>query len=658
MRNRSSPSSRARGQWLWPLGVVLFIVALLLAALIDSHWNAVRPWINRRVTETLQRPFSIDGDLRVHWIRDAGHAHWLLPRPRIEANDIRIGYPPDWNSDQPMARIGRLTLVLDPPPLLYHKLALVLLQIDRAHVDLERRRDGSDNWSLGGGGAGRWQLALDQLILRGSVLRLRDAPLGINLDANLDSNDQGLTWTVNGSYGSALLNGRGSAGSVQALADRRTPYPVDARLSIGKTRIDAKGTLTDPSRLAALDLQLRIEGVSMAQLYPISHITLPETPPYKTAGRMRGKLDENGGTWIYENFSGSMGGSDLAGSLTYRAGKPRPSLSGEVRSKVLDFADLAPFIGADSNAQKQERGATVMQPGDKVLPVEPFKTDRWRAMDADVRFEGRKILRPQQLPIDNMSTHIKLQDGVLTLDPLQFGIAGGTLKAGASLDSRRTPLAATLKISARQMQLKQLFPASQSMQASLGALNGDATLSGSGDSIAAQLGSANGGVQLLIDRGTVSKFILEAAGLNVANVVLTRVFGDRQINIRCGVADFAVADGSMRTRLFRIDTDEALIDVDGDINLNTERLNLTVKPQSKGVRVLSWRAPLYVTGTMKNPNVGVDKGVLALRTGAAAALGAVALPAALLPLVGTGSDNPAESQECVQQLVRMTGDTH
>jgi AsmA family protein len=52
---------------------------------------------------------------------------------------------------------------------------------------------------------------------------------------------------------------------------------------------------------------------------------------------------------------------------------------------------------------------------------------------------------------------------------------------------------------------------------------------------------------------------------------------------------------------------------------------------------------LYIQGTFKKPDVGVDKGVIALKGGAAVALGAAAAPfAALLALInpGPGQDSP------------------
>src|SRR5690606_18173173 len=107
-----------------------------------------------------------------------------------------------------------------------------------------------------------------------------------------------------------------------------------------------------------------------------------------------------------------VGASDLHGSLTFVARQPRPKLSGKLTSEQLRFADLGPLIGADSNAEKQKRGQASRQPGDKVLPVEEFRTERWRDMDADVEFTGKRIVHSDQLPISDLYTHLVLNDGL------------------------------------------------------------------------------------------------------------------------------------------------------------------------------------------------------------------------------------------------------
>jgi len=139
--------------------------------------------------------------------------------------------------------------------------------------------------------------------------------------------------------------------------------------------------------------------------------------------------------------------------------------------------------------------------------------------------------------------------------------------------------------------------------------------------------------------------------------VVTKLFGDRQINLNCAAANFNVDRGTMLSDGFIVDTDAALINVDGSINLDKEQLALTLHPDSKGLRVLSLRAPLYVKGTFKKPDVSIDKTAIALRGGGALALGAVAWPAALLPLIqpGGGDDQLAAHEDANEKLPTDNG---
>src|SRR5260370_2310101 len=118
----------------------------------------------------------------------------------------------------------------------------------------------------------------------------------------------------------------------------------------------------------------------MSPLYAITGVTLPDPPPYATDGRRIGRFKADGSVFQYTGFAGRVGGSDFGGSLTYLAREPRPLLTGEVVSNLLRFADLAPIIGADTDASKARRGDTVKQPAGRALPVAPFDTDRSRAI--------------------------------------------------------------------------------------------------------------------------------------------------------------------------------------------------------------------------------------------------------------------------------------
>src|SRR6266702_4081273 len=334
---------------------------------------------------------------------------------------------------------------------------------------------------------------------------------GTAVAQSTNSPQYGIGWTVKGTYNRSPISGSGKLGGVLALQDTSRPFPVQADVKAGDLRIALVGTVTDPAHLAAVDLRLWLQGTSLDHLYDLTGITLPETPPYATEGHLIGNFKQGGSVFRYENFTGRVGGSDVNGTVVYTQRATRPLLEGTLVSNLLQFKDLAPVIGADSNASKAKRGDTARQPSDKALPTEEFKTDRWKAIDANVKFTGRRIIKDPALPITDLYTHVVMTDGVLSFEPLKFGVAGGSLASTIHLDGSTTPLKGRVSTSARHLKLKQLLPTAKTMQNALGEINGDAALSATGNSPAALAGTSNGEVKLLITDGTISRLLMEAA---------------------------------------------------------------------------------------------------------------------------------------------------
>ncbi|VWB93445.1 AsmA family protein [Burkholderia pseudomultivorans] len=460
----------------------------------------------------------------------------------------------------------------------------------------------------------------------------------------------GIGWTATGSYHHSALSGSGKLGGVLALQDASRPVPVQADVRAGDLHVALVGTVTDPAHLAAVDLRLWLQGSSLDRLYPLTGITLPKTPPYATEGHLTGNIQPGNSVFRYEKFSSRVGGSDLGGTLVYTQRQPRPLLKGEVVSNLLQFKDLAPVVGADSNASKARRGDTARQPANKALPVEGFRTERWSAIDADVTFTGRRIIKDPALPITDLYTHIVMTDGVLSLQPLKFGVAGGSIASDLHLDGRERPLKARAATRVRGLKLKQLLPTVKTMQSALGEVNGDAQLSATGNTPAALAASSNGEVKLLVTDGTLSRLLLEAAGLNVANVVYEKMYGNRIVHINCAAADFVVTDGVLDSHAFALDTDDAVINVDGKVDMKNETIDLGIHPHTKGFRIFTLRSPLYVKGSFKSPHVGVNPTALALRGGAMVGLGLINPFAALIPLIAPSNHKPLPCQQLIAAM--------
>ena len=677
--------TRTRKTLAWIGGIVVLLVVVLVVIISTFDWNRLKPTINAKVSEVLHRPFAINGNLAVRWLREDGQGGWRawVPWPHVIAEDLTLGNP-DWSKTPEMASLKQVELRLSPLALLSQTVAIPRIDLKEPKAKLERLADGRANWTFTFDAAdpnaepSNWKVDIGAIGFDKGQVSLNDQTLKTRLDVLIDSlgkpipfseivgekeakksqdkgavpQDYAFALKVNGEYHGQKLHGTGKIGGLLALRDTNQPFPLQAQVSIADTKVALAGTLTDPLDLGALDLRLKLAGSSLSNLYPLTGVTLPDSPPYSTDGHLTAKLREaNGATFTYENFNGKIGSSDIHGDLSFAASKPRPKLTGKLVSNQLLMVDLAPLIGADSNDKQKARGGSSKQPADKVLPVEEFRTERWRDMDADVEFTGKRIVQSADLPFTDLYTHVVLTDGVLKLEPLRFGVAGGKLDAQINLNGRDTPLQGRAKLTARNFKLKQLFPTFEPMKTSFGELNGDATISGTGNSVARLLGTANGNLKMLINDGAISRSLMEIAGLNVGNYVVGKIFGDKDVKINCAAADFGIKDGLATSRLFVFDTQNAIIYIDGTANFASERLDLKITPESKGFRVFSLRSPLYVRGTFAHPDAGVEAVPLLLRGAGMVALGVIAGPAAgLLALVAPSGDVPNQCAPLLQQM--------
>ncbi len=75
------------------------------------------------------------------------------------------------------------------------------------------------------------------------------------------------------------------------------------------------------------------------------------------------------------------------------------------------------------------------------------------------------------------------------------------------------------------------MPKVEMMQKTLGEMNGDVQLRGSGNSVAALLGNSNGNLKLLMNDGLISRNLMEILGLNVGNYVIGQIFGDDEVRV-------------------------------------------------------------------------------------------------------------------------------
>ncbi|MEA9586686.1 AsmA family protein [Xanthomonas sp. WHRI 10064A] len=642
-----TPSARTarRRRWLIGLGSVVVIVAILLL-LFD--WNWLRGPVERMVSAKTGRVFHL------------GHLDVDLGRTTtVRGERLQLGNAA-WSKRGAMAELNAAEIDVELWPLLRGKVRLPEIRLDQPTVLLEAGNETHPgNWVFdtqkGDGSMPR----LGRLLVTKGRLQYIDDAMRSNIDVAIDSlapprSDQRaapIGIDGKGRWKGYPFTLKGNTASPLELSQSEHPFRIDLRGSAGATRTHVRGTLTNPFQFRVFNLQMALSGQDMQDLYPLTGVAMPSTPPYTLDGHLR----RDGDVWRYETFTGTAGDSDLSGTAEVDLRNKRPFLRADLASKRLDFDDLAGFVGAppktganESANAEQKKQAAQLAASARILPTTPYDLSKLRAMDAQVRWRAQRINAPSW-PLDDMDASLTLKDGLLQLDPLNFGVAGGDIRSTIRMDARNPVITTQLKAGIRGIRLDRLFPDATLAKQASGAIGGELDLRGRGNSIAAMLGSADGSIGVGMGRGHVGNLIMELAGLDIAESLKYLIIKDRQIPVRCMFGDFGVKDGLMQSRALAFDSTDTIIVGEGNISLKNETLDLLLRPRPKDRSILSLRSPLRIAGTFKDPSFRPDFKALGLRGAIAVALATIAPPAALL---ATFEPGPGKDSDCGGKYVQ------
>ena len=460
---------------------------------------------------------------------------------------------------------------------------------------------------------------------------------------------------------------------LQADTQDRNAPAVAVRLegTAGAAKVLFDGRAASLLSARRLEGALRFAGPSLAAVGAPLGVTLPRTPAFQLEGR----LSHDDGIWGLRADRATIGRSALGGEFRFDSRASPRRLTGQLTGQRLLLADLGPAVGAPGEG----RGTTPPTPAPvapgRVLPQRQFDLPSLRAMDADVAvaIDALDFGSTALAPLQAVRARLLLQDGVLQLQGLQAGVAGGKVAGNTRLDGRDKTARWDLDLHVIGLDIAGWVRALQApagnkvarprgsaalqreRQAArqggdqpvrsylTGVLGGDFKLQGQGNSTAQILASLQGSARLQLRDGTLSHLATEAAGLDLAEALGVLVRGDAPLPLRCARVDLAIDHGVAVIQRAVLDNADSTLRLDGRIDLRHETLALRARSMPKDFSPLTLRAPVLVTGTLAKPQVGLDGRALGARALAATALAVIAAPlAALLPFVDPGEGRPGD----------------
>jgi AsmA family protein len=573
--------------------VILVVVAVGFGAAVDA--GLFRGMVIRFISAKSERPIQVAGAL---------HVHLLARHPDLVAEHVTIGNPA-WVPPGQMAEIGEVSVVMDVP-WFERAFGIVSLSMKAATLHLMRNDSGYANWQWRNPDAPpstKRMPILRRLSIPDARVLLDDERRHLKFDgvASAEGADGGATSPLT-IKGSGQLNGHADSFEITsdplAAASHEIPYRFSFSEHSSGSELKGHGSLPKPFDFNIVDASFEAEGADLRDLYFLTGVTLTNTGKYK----LTGNILRRGATTRFTDLAATTGQSDIRGAVAVDVSSGRPRLDIDLDSQFLRMADF----GLRAAGRAAESGEPPL-----LLSNATLTPPALRRGDADIRIRAKQ-LQIGRVTLGGVAAKGTLERGVLTVASLTAELLGGKLRSHARLDARTDDPKASVDMTVTDLQLAAISHKDPSAPPATGSLQVHVAITGVGKSVHQVAASANGSVAAIVRQGTVRDSLAEMTGVDLRGLGLVATKSQKEIPLRCAVAEFEDRNGTLTAKRLLADTDPVLITGEGQIHFDTETLDLAISGHPKSVRLFRFRAPVLVKGTLTHPSIDVQAHQLTL----------------------------------------------
>ena len=625
-------------RWGRIVAILLGVLALLVAATWVALTLAFPPerlaaLLVSQVKAATGRDFRIDGELSIR----------ILPTIAAQAGDVVLGNA-DWGSRPEMLRVRSASFELSPKALLAGELRILRVEVAGVDALLETDGAGHANWQFGsrtpaapeptsGPDKGRApRLELEHVVasdVRVSYRPGRSSKAHTLAIESFDLRPQGERdrivmalalgpqhWKIEGLVGRSTL----------FLAGEED-WPFELKLATEGATLAATGTLGTGPRTGAVAADVSAKVATAAALVPLGAAAAALPLPLELRTTLRWGDDK----LRADPLRLVLAGQAIEGRASLSDLQARPRLEAELAAKAIDVGKLRSGASAASKPSPAAAkgggplfGDTPLLPFDAVLPIE-----------MKIGLAIKQLNLPDLPPLSALKARLTSTPDRLTLEELQFNIAGGRVRGRMAIAPAATPKV-ELSLDARSLSLEALDGASGAKRVRGGRTDLVANLSSTGRTPRSLAAGANGNVMVSVTEATLAGGAAAALDRNVIASVLRLVLPkgstDRPLVVQCAVARLPLRQGIAPVdRSIALETREVAIVASGNINLVDQTLRLEFEPTVKkglGLNSANFAELVRVSGPLQDPQARVDvKGAVrgAANVGVAVATGGLSL---------------------------------
>lgn len=575
----------------------LAAAAIPIAVIGGVIWGATRDLSSyqARLTELVRKSTGRELAARVPLTVKLGS------EPAMVAEGVTLSNAA-WGSRPELARVRRLTLMLDPVALLLGEVKIGKLILEGADILVERNDLGEANLEMlpppdGSGPHARESRSfrlrtaagfpwIDNIEVRDSVLTIREAqnrpPVVIDVPtASFRANAANQSLQMEGRFSmpqAMPMQLTGAIGSFDGWM-RGLPGNIDVQGDFGNGKIAVKGSVG----IKGTALQITSEGADVSAIGPYVQLPVPSGGPYA----LNAKASTQRSGFKVEMTTLKVGSSEMTGEALFRTDrKGVPTILVNADITRLDVSELRapPAIAAAAPA------TAPVQP--RLIPTMPFQAS-WL---------GRSSLSATVRLGEVVGLGAKMQNASVTLvsgeTRFAFRAAGSVGQGTAGLDLVYDPAgrlgSSTLTASANRVSLGEL---STLLGLDIGLREGvadiDLRLRGTGRTTRDAANSANGTIDIAIGKGLWPK--QDLAGWPAET---QRLLGGTEAGIPfgCIAGRFDVSGGVANLRRLVVDTPRAVLVGGGYVSLRTDGWEFILAPEARDNGNAALASPLRLRG--------------------------------------------------------------
>ncbi len=388
-------------------------------------------------------------------------------------------------------------------------------------------------------------------------------------------------------------------------------------LELGELRATVDGSVDDLARITSADVGVTVSGPDLSKFTDFTQQDLPALPFSLNAA-----LAGTGQVFSLDPFGISLGPSDLFGDIHFDL-RDATVINGRLRSKYLDLAWLVSSQGEESGEASDS--ATIA--GDQaVFPDSEIPTFELGGMELELDLAIER-LRLNMTELSGVVLQLSLHEDLLQLDPFEFGgplgekvfgkLKFGGNAQGATLDFIMEANDFRFGLAAAEGQDVNTFPPT------------DITIDivGAGVTYHELASSLNGRFRVVQGGGLIANGGLDLIFSDLLSELFNTLnpFAKKSIytKLECSLTNAEIVDGKVLLKPFIFQTEELTIFSGGEIDLETEEMNLDFETKlRKGIGLSAGMVInpfIKLGGSLSSPGIELDPARVAIAGGVAVA---------------------------------------